>query len=355
MNNLFYLQWHITDACNFRCRHCYQNNFTPENEMNWDNLKAVCDNIIDALNRWNKQAIITVTGGEPFFKKEFFSLLTYLNSQREIQEIIVITNGSLITQEKVDFLKGLCKIKKIKLSLEATNPQKNDFIRGKGSFQKTLEAIELLKNNFEVILMFTASKYNLDEVPKLFDFSLSLNLDGFIIERFIPLGQGSQMKKYLLDAQDWQKLVNMVLEFCLYECLEEDILPIKAFWIKWNGEIPSLLGATCAIGLDNLCLMSRGEVYPCRRFPLTLGNLKKQSLFELVRDSEILLQMQTRKNLKGKCGQCTISNCWGCRALAYSLTGDCFAEDTQCWKIGYQLGNILQMVNCKLKSENLRF
>ncbi|MDI6735578.1 MAG: radical SAM protein [bacterium] len=339
MNNRFYLQWHITDACNFCCRHCYQDNFTPEDELDWAGLKAVGDNILDALNRWNKQAIITITGGEPFLKKEFFSLLTYLDNQPEIEELIITTNGSLITQKTVDSLKKLRKIKRIKLSLEATSPQKNDFIRGKGSFQKTLEAIELLKNDFEVILMFTVSKYNLDEVPKLFDFSLSLNLDGFIIERFIPLGQGSQMKEYLLDSRDWQGLVNMVLESCQYECLEEDILPIKAFWIKWDGKTPHLLGATCAVGPNTLCLMSRGEVYPCRRFNLTLGNLQNQSLFELVQDSRILSQLevlplQNKENLKGKCGQCSIPNCWGCRAMAYSLTGDCFGEDIQCWKKG---------------------
>ncbi|MFH1562028.1 MAG: RluA family pseudouridine synthase [Nitrospirota bacterium] len=342
MNNRFYLQWHITDACNFRCRHCYQDNFTPNDEMDWACLKAISDNILDALNRWNKQAIITITGGEPFLKKEFFNLLTYLDNQREIEELIIITNGSLITQKTVDSLKKLRKIKRIKLSLEATNQEKNDFIRGKGSFQKTLEAIELLKNDFEVILMFTISKYNLDEVPKLFDFSLSLNTNGFIIERFIPLGQGKQMQEYLLDSRDWQKLVNMVLKFCRYECLEENILPIKAFWItgspdKWDGKTPQLSGATCAVGPDNLCLMSRGEVYPCRRFNLSLGNLQNQalneaSLFELVRDSKILLQLQNRKNLKGKCGQCLIPDCFGCRALAYSLTGDCFGEDTQCWR-----------------------
>jgi len=304
--------------------------------MDWAWLKAVSDNILKALNRWNKQAIITITGGEPFLKKDLFNLLTYLDGKSQIKELILITNGSLITKERVDFLKGLRKIKRIKLSLEATNKERNDFIRGKGSFQKTLEAIELLKNDFEVILMFTVSKYNLDEVPKLFDFSLSLNIDGFIIERFIPLGQGKQMKEYLLDSQDWQKLVNMVLESCQYECLKEDILPIKAFWIKLkthllNGKTPQLLGATCAIGPDNLCLMSQGEVYPCRRFNLTLGNLQNQSLFELVANSKILSQFQNKKNLKGKCRQCTI-NCWGCRALSYSLTSDYFGEDTQCWK-----------------------
>ncbi len=334
MNNRFYLQWHITDACNLRCRHCYQDNFTPEDELNWSGLKAISDNIIDTLHRWNKQAVIAITGGEPFLKKEFFSLLTYLDNQAEIEELIIITNGSLITREKIELLKGLRKFKKIKLSLEATNPEKNDFIRGKGSFQRTLEAVKLLKNDFEVILMFTVAKYNLDEVPKLFEFSLSLNLDGFIIERFIPLGQGRQMKEYLLDSRDWQGLVNMVLESCQYECLEEDILPVKAFWIKWNGETPHLSGATCAVGTESLCLMSRGEVYPCRRFELTLGNLKNQSLFDLVRDAKILSQLQNKKNLKGKCEQCLIADCWGCRALAYSLTGDCFGEDIQCWKRG---------------------
>ena len=79
--------------------------------------------------------------------------------------------------------------------------------------------------------------------------------------------------------------------------------------------------------------MPDGTVFPCRRFPVSMGNLRQHSLKEIWETSELLKVLGRRKNLKGKCGYCDIEDCRGCRSLSFSLTGDYLAEDSHC---GYQ-------------------
>ena len=91
------------------------------------------------------------------------------------------------------------------------------------------------------------------------------------------------------------------------------------------------MGAPCVLGEDGLCIMPDGTVFPCRRFPFSLGNLLEDPLKTVWERSEILTKMRKKENLKGRCKSCEREECTGCRSLAYSLTGDYFGEDPHCW------------------------
>jgi radical SAM protein with 4Fe4S-binding SPASM domain len=76
--------------------------------------------------------------------------------------------------------------------------------------------------------------------------------------------------------------------------------------------------------------MPEGEVFPCRRFPISIGNLLDRPLKEIWEQSELIRTLRQKENLKGKCGRCPIRDCRGCRSLAFALTGDYLAEDPHC-------------------------
>ncbi len=122
-------------------------------------------------------------------------------------------------------------------------------------------------------------------------------------------------------------------DFFSAETEEEDLISFQAFNVRQrDGEI-ELLGAPCVVGVDGLCVMPDGTVFPCRRFPVSMGNLLDHSLREIWETSDLLTHLRNRENLKGKCGCCDVEGCRGCRSLALSLTGDYLAEDPHC---GYQ-------------------
>src|SRR5512136_3001974 len=101
MEDSFYIQWHITNLCNLRCSHCYQDDFSRKDDLDWPELKRVCDNILNTLKAWGRTACIHLTGGEPLLKPELFLLLDYLNSQPAIDEIGIISNGLPINPEMI--------------------------------------------------------------------------------------------------------------------------------------------------------------------------------------------------------------------------------------------------------------
>lgn len=326
----FYFQWHITDACNFRCRHCYQNKFVASSELDEKGLKSVSDRIIQAAGDQNTKAVINITGGEPFLKQELFELLAYLDSSSQISQLIIITNASLINRQITKKLKGIKKLNQIKVSLDGATCASNDAIRGVGSFDKTMEAIGLLKESgFLVIVMFTAMKSNLKESAGLFELCRKLNLNGLIVERFFPMGEGSKIKDELLERRDWFGLVKTLLELTGVSCLQEDILSQRAFWIKFLKTKAELLGARCNVGRDSFCIMPNADVFPCRRFSLKIGNLLGSPLSEII-NSPLLTDIITARR-KGKCAICALLDCRGCAALSYLLTGDYLFEDSQCW------------------------
>jgi radical SAM protein with 4Fe4S-binding SPASM domain len=332
MNEPFYIQWHITNICNLRCQHCYQDDFSRTHDLGWSGLKEVSDTILDAMESWDRTACIHLTGGEPLLKPELFPLLHYLDRQPRVEELGLITNGLCIDREMVKRLSSFSKLTKIKVSLDGADAETNDAIRGKGVFEKVLENLSLLEveKRFEIILMFTVMKGNYRNLSSTLTLFQKLGVDGLILERFIPWGRGRERFGDVLEKEQWADVIKTLSNFFSAETDEQGFFPFQAFNVRQrDGEI-ELLGAPCVVGVDGLCVMPDGTVFPCRRFPVSMGNLRDHSLREIWETSDLLAALRKKENLKGKCGYCDIENCRGCRSLTLSLTGDYLAEDPHC-------------------------
>jgi len=332
MRDSFHFQWHITNHCNLRCRHCYQEDFSKDNDLDWSGLKKISDNILATLQEWGKKACIHLTGGEPLLKPELFPLLNYLDRSPFVGELGMITNGLFFDREWVEKLSSFFKLKKIKISLDGADAETNDSIRQEKTFEKVIRNLSLFKGKdlFEIIFMFTVMKRNLKSLPSFFKLSKDLGVNGFIIERFIPWGRGRERMGEVLNGEDWKELIKTLSDLFAIEG-ENTLLPYQAFQVNFNGDEPELLGAPCVIGRDGLCIMPEGSVFPCRRFPISIGNLLDRPLGEIWENSELLKTLRKKENLKGRCGRCEIKDCRGCRSLALSLTGDYLEEDPHCW------------------------
>ena len=332
MEGQFYIQWHITNLCNLRCKHCYQDDFSKKSDLDWQGLKRVSDHLLTTIRDWDRTACIHLTGGEPLLKPELFPLLNHLDQHSMVEELGIITNGLPIDREMMRRLSDFPKLKKIKISLDGGDAETNDSIRQKETFDKVMQNLPLIKQTerFEILLMFTAMKRNLRSLPYLFKLCQDMGIDGLIIERFIPLGRGREVMDEVLSKEEWKEMTGMLSDFISAE--EEDFFfPYQAFQISFGGEESELLGAPCVVGVDGLCIMPEGSVFPCRRFPISIGNLLETSLKQIWDESEILEKLRKKENLKGKCGSCGIDDCRGCRSLAFALTNDCLAEDPHCW------------------------
>jgi radical SAM protein with 4Fe4S-binding SPASM domain len=96
------------------------------------------------------------------------------------------------------------------------------------------------------------------------------------------------------------------------------------------------LGKTMGFGIRDgngvIFVGHTGEVYPAGFLPSPLlGNVRKDPLSHIYRDSPSLTELRDMDRLKGKCGRCEFRwICGGSRARAYAATGDPLAEEPLC-------------------------
>ncbi len=334
-DNIFRLQWHITEQCNLRCSHCYQDNYLSSGELGPDGLMKIADEIISALSKWGKRGDILITGGEPLLKAEAFDIINYLASFSEIASISVLTNGTLINEKIIELIKTSNKIKNLQVSLDGANPGTHDSIRGNKAFEKALNGIRLLrKNKIDVDVMFTLQRGNAGDVPSFIDLANAEGIKSLTIERFVPLGGGKKIGRESLSPGELQKVFRYVSNRACQGTEEGSTTHIsrsRPLWVLCDGG--SSAGGICSIGLDGMCILPDSTVLPCRRLPIPLGNLKEDRLTKIWHRSKLLWEIADKRNLKGKCHSCEFVNrCSGCRAMAFAYSGDYLAEDPQCFK-----------------------
>ena len=44
--SVFGFQWHITDRCNLRCTHCYQEDYSGSDELDFDGLRQIARRLL---------------------------------------------------------------------------------------------------------------------------------------------------------------------------------------------------------------------------------------------------------------------------------------------------------------------
>lgn len=309
-------QWHITDLCNLRCKHCYQENFKDDNDLSLDKIKIIINNLSLQFNKIS----VNITGGEPLFKKDLFEILDILSESKQIKRFNIITNGTLLNLKNIEKLEEYKKLEELKISIDGI--KLNDLIRGNGILQIVSKNIKIIKN-IKKIIMFTASSINYSEIEDVIQYS-NENADGIIIERFVPLGTGLNMKDAYLKSNEWEYIVRYISDIYQIENLNE-LAKFRAFYIDFYSD--EIYGALCNIG-ESFAIMPDGTIYPCRRLPINLGNaLNEFNIKKKINDFRRMIE----ENLDIKCKSCkNFNECIGCRAGVYAIKNNLFYFDEQC-------------------------
>lgn len=84
MRSYFSFQWHITDECDQRCKHCYI--FSGEGckelkSMTWQQMQEVVANCEDFCKVYNRVPYFYITGGDPILHPDFWKLMVLLKAR----------------------------------------------------------------------------------------------------------------------------------------------------------------------------------------------------------------------------------------------------------------------------------
>jgi radical SAM protein with 4Fe4S-binding SPASM domain len=336
----FFIQWHLTERCNLRCRHCYQGRGKVQ-EMTVDEVKREIDGAARMFQAWEEEHGIRVspsihfTGGEPFLYRGFLDVIGH--SMAKGYRVAMMTNGCLITKERAKKVSHL-GISDIQVSLEGP-PVLHASIRGRGSFQAAAKGVEhLVAAGSRVSANVTLSRLNFEKIEETVEVAKEIGFYRIGFSRMVPCGRGKALLDQFLSPHElksaYQKIFS--LNTPSFEVVSGD--PLAGTLSETN--LPSGCNLTlsgCSAGFSGVTVTSNGSVMPCRRIGLVAGNLKKKPLRAIWASSKLLWQLRRRESYHGKCGRCSLwPSCRGCRAVAYAYSStqgrpDLFADDPQCW------------------------
>lgn len=196
--NLMYFQIHITDRCSNNCSHCY---FHEINNPPIDIDLQSCCNFIERGKKLseslNKNFKVDFIGGDPLLYPYIEELCEFCFQNKIAYGLKCNPNEIVNNWSRVKHI--VMNSQDIMLSLDGLK-ETNDYIRGNGSFELTLKAITLLKDNNKIVrINYTASKDNFLEIIPLLKFFLNQNyiIDDFTWGRY---WSRSSIKKILTET-----------------------------------------------------------------------------------------------------------------------------------------------------------
>ena len=263
----FGFQWHLTDRCNQRCGHCYQERWEPGDELDPVGWRALADRIFGALA--HRSVSVNLTGGEPLLLADLPALVAHLETKPNLDEAWVITNGTLPPPDAI----ARSGLTGFKVSVEAADPAIDDAVRGAGhlaSVEANLAAFQATAK--PVVAMATLGAHNAGCIDGLVVWARRRGLAGVLFERFVPLGKGRAMADQVLTDPQWRAAASAIAGASGAALSIEEMGRMRAYWISFGADGDELRAATCTLGPESMALMPDGSVYPCRRFPDPVGN-----------------------------------------------------------------------------------
>lgn len=324
----FVLQWHLSENCNLKCLHCYQENHKPI-QLSYEQLEKIYKQYKNLLKKLKMKGHINITGGEPLCNPHLFKILDLIKKDEELISFSILTNGTLITENIAKKIKSYNPYY-VQVSLEG-GQKTNDYIRGKGTYKKIAKGIKNLKKyNIFTSISFTATTLNYKEFPKVVSYAKKYKVDNVWSDRYIPLGDSEDKNLSLNVSQTQEYLSIMAKERLKLKRKQFNKITISMYRaLQFQKTNDFAYG--CTAGDTLLTVMENGDLVPCRRMPIVVGNLLKDDMYKLYKTNPILKKL--RKNIiPDDCNDCEHAQMChgGLKCLTYAIYKDLNHKDIGC-------------------------
>ena len=319
----FTLQWHVTQICDLHCRHCYDR--SDRKEMELSQGMRVLDDLYDFSKAHHVYTQVTFTGGNPLLYPHFNALYQEAADRGFMTAIL----GNPMPCKRIEEILALQKPEFYQVSLEGLREQ-NDFIRGAGHFDRTLDFLDLLRElGIYSMVMLTLTRANMDEVLELAEL-LRGRVDLFTFNRLAMVGEGAALAS--VAPEEFPGFLREYMQAAAHNpCmgLKDNLFNLLR---HEQGELcrGGCAGYGCGAGFNFVSLLPDGEVHACRKLPSLIGNMYQQPLGEIYHG----VPAGRYRQGAAACQDCEIRPvCGGCLAVAYGYGVDIFRDvDPYCWK-----------------------
>jgi radical SAM protein with 4Fe4S-binding SPASM domain len=318
----------LTTECNLTCRHCYLS--CSPNQGDFMESDLVFQMLDDLKRKFGDTDCINIryTGGEPLLHPKLKELVSY--TRRNNFPVTIVTNGVLLTKDKLDFFDE--HDVGIFISLEGGTETVHDSVRGVGSFRKLNRILICIRDKYPDLLKrlniyISIHKGCIPEIKKIIALVKEL---GVKTVGFQPLGYVGRAREHadlfptddeVLRAYEYISLAKRANpDLNIIGNIKDDFSP---FGFEDQREI-------CRMGRD-IKIDTAGNIQGCTMLldpAISLGNLRdtKITSVKLARkiDDMNYSIRDKRNSMIVDCQRCIWKNfCYsGCLAKAYCTFGD---------------------------------
>lgn len=290
-----------TQNCNLRCKYCFHEKYGYSNNLlDIKKLKRY----IDLLSINYDYINLIWHGGEPLliplsYYKEIYNYCKEKNIQIKYS---IQTNGTLLSQEKIDFFKN--NNTNIGLSFDGL---KNEYTRS--STKILLDNIKLLqKNNYYPGAIMVVNQSNVNNLIEEYEYFKSLNL-GMKINPMFKDGAACKNSNLCLDVNNYiKKFIDLFIYWANDVNCNISVSTFEELLSLIVNEYSGVCTHNSCLG-KWLCLDTDGMIYPCDRLCTSdykLANIEEiSSIEEAFASSNFLRLLKESVIRRTKC----IKNC----------------------------------------------
>lgn len=334
------IAWEVTRSCNLACRHC-RGEAHPEpyeGELTTAEAKALLDTF-PAVGK----PIVIFTGGDPMMRPDVYELVAHASSLG--LTCAFSPNGTLINCENAELIRQ-SGVERCSISIDGPDAASHDAFRGvPGAFAASIAGIgELKKANVPFQINTTVTKDNLGSFRQIFELCENLGAAAWHIFLLVPMGRAAQLSDQVISPEEYEDVLHWLYDFrkttpmqlkatcaphyyrIMRQRAKEEKTPVNMATFGMDAMTRGCLGGT------GFCFISHtGQVQPCGYLELNCGNVRETPFPEIWRGSEIFQNLRNPAMYEGKCGKCEFHHvCGGCRARAFSMTGNYLSEEPLC-------------------------
>jgi radical SAM protein len=347
----FLVIWETTRSCALACRHC-----RAEAVLGRDEEELATDEGKGLLNQVAAMGtpIVVLSGGDPLNRPDLEVLIAHGKSKGLRMGTIPAATANL-TKDRVRAL-AAAGLDQIAFSLDGPTAATHDqFRQVPGSFDRTLEGAAFAREAglpLQINTVFAA--WNAGYLEEMVELVSSLGVAFWEVFFLVPMGRGRAMES--LTAEQFEETfarlhrLNDEVDFVIK--ITEAPHYRRHVVLKETEGIPGTAAARIqhilarprglkgGIGMSPQAVNSgkgfafvdhRGDICPSGFLPIPAGNIRRDALAAVYRDSKIFRELRDPRVLKGKCGACSFAwMCGGSRARAYAMTGDYLESDPFC-------------------------
>lgn len=314
ISGMHILELEITSRCNLNCLHCYN-----RPKKNYDLPLSKIKSFFLFAKKY-KVSTLVISGGEARMHPDFQKICSFLEKQNKKGiRLVLQTNGTMIDD---NFFKIAKIFDTIHISFDSS-----DLVRANSS-SNLLLAKELLKRGIDSYLFTTLHRENYKDLNKI------VNLAN---KNKVPIG----FNVCLPTEKQGNKLAIPLVYFL---ALEKKLFNLskKGKILRYSSPLTAVFNPEkkvgyvgnrggCVAGIAACVVSFNGDVLACPFFRVAAGNIFKETLLSIWKESKLFNLIRDRKKYKDPCGKCSyLSYCGGCRNRALKINGDILAVDPFC-------------------------